>query len=129
MDHDRNDRRHRRSVDPTLALTYQLVACCRDGDIDAMVVADGDGVPMASAGDDFACDEVAGRLVRVGPRIRDFHGTLLGGGIAWDVQMKKLDLGPAGEVVVCAIGGTAAARSRQIQRSIDGASRILARAA
>ena len=124
-----DDRRHRRSVDPTLALTYQLVACCDEGGIDAMVVADGDGVPLASAGDDFACDEVAGRLVRVGPRIRDFHGTLLGAGASWDVQMKKLDLGGAGEVVICAIGGTAAARSRQIQRSLDGAARILAPAA
>jgi len=45
------------------------------------------------------------------------------------VQMKKLDLGGVGEVLVCAIGGTAAARGRQIQRSADGAARILARAA
>ena len=123
------ERRLRRSDDPTLALTYQLVACCDEGGIEAMVVADGDGVPLASAGDDFACDYVAARMVRVGPRIRDFHGTLLGGGGHWDVQMRKLDLGGAGEVVVCAIGGTAAARQRQIQRSLDGAARILARAA
>jgi hypothetical protein len=124
-----DNRRTRRSDDPTLALTYQLAACCVDGGIEAMVVADGDGVPLASAGDDFACDYVAARMVRVGPRIRDFHGTLLGAGGPWDVQMRKLDLGGAGEVVVCAIGGTAAARQRQIQRSLDGAARILARAA
>lgn len=123
------NRRLRRSADPTLALTYQLAACCDDGNIEAMVVADGDGVPLASAGDDFACDYVAARMVRVGPRIRDFHGTLLGEGGHWDVQMRKLDLGTAGEVVVCAIGGTAADRQRQIQRSLDGAARILAGAA
>jgi len=124
-----SERRQRRSEDPTLALTYQLAACCDEGGIEAMVVADGDGVPLASAGDDFACDYVAARMVRVGPRIRDFHGTLLGGAGSWDVQMRKLDLGPAGEVVVCAIGGTSAARQRQIQRSLDGAARILSRAA
>ena len=119
------DRRQRRSADPTLALTYQLARCCDDGGIDAMVVADGDGTPLASAGDDFACDEVASRMVRVGPRIRDFHGTLLGAGQRWEVQMKKIDLGGAGELVVCAIGGNAAARARQLARSLDGAARIL----
>jgi hypothetical protein len=118
------DRRSRRSVDPTLALTYQLVACCADG-VDAMVVADGEGVPLASAGDDEACERVAGRLVKAGPRIREFHGTVLDGGQRWDVQMHKLDLGGAGEIVVCAVGGTALARQRQIQRSLAGASRIL----
>jgi len=122
------ERRRRRSVDPTLALTYQLAACCADG-VDAMVVADGDGVPLASAGDDYACDEVAARVVIVGRRIRDFNGTLLGAGQRWEVQMQKLDLGVAGEVVVCAIGGTAQSRTRQIRRSVDGAARILAAAA
>ncbi|HTJ42828.1 MAG TPA: hypothetical protein VL463_12080 [Kofleriaceae bacterium] len=106
-------------------MTYQLATCCDEGGIEAMVVANGDGVPLASAGDDFACDYVAARMVRVGPRIRDFHGTLLGEGAHWDCQMRKLDLGDAGEVVVCAIGGTAAERQRQIQRSLDGAARIL----
>ena len=119
-----SDRRTRRSVDPTLALTYQLAACCADG-IDAMVVADGDGVPLASAGDDTACERIATRLVVAGPRIRDFHGTVLDGGQRWDVQMHKVDLGTAGEVVVCAVGGTAADRQRKIQRSVAGASRIL----
>jgi len=126
---DTNERRLRRSLDPTLALTYQLAACCADGAIDAMVLADGDGVPLASAGDDYACDEVAGRLVQVGSRIRDFHGTLLGAGQRWEVQMRKADLGGAGEILVCAIGGSSTARQRQIQRSVDSAARILARAA
>src|SRR5688572_12294968 len=40
------ERRRRRSIDPCLALTYQLAACCKDGSIDAMVVADGDGLPL-----------------------------------------------------------------------------------
>ena len=118
------DRHSRHSVDPTLALTYQLAACCAEG-IDAMVVADGDGVPLASAGDDEACERVAGRLVKAGPRIREFHGTVLDGGQRWDVQMHKLDLGDAGEIVVCAVGGTALDRQRQITRSLAGATRIL----
>ena len=118
------ERRHRRSKDPTLALTYQLAACCRDGSIDAMVVADGDGLPLASAGDDYVCDEIAGRMVLVGARIREFSGTLLGPGRRWDVQMSKIDVDGC-EVLVCAVGGTADARRRQITRGADGARRIL----
>ena len=50
----------------TQALRYQLAACCEDGRIEAMVVADGDGLPLASSGDTYACDEVAARMVLVG---------------------------------------------------------------
>ena len=35
----------------TQALRYQLDACCEDGRIEAMVVADGDGLPLAASGD------------------------------------------------------------------------------
>ena len=66
----------------TQALSYQLDECCKDGEIQAMVVADGDGLPLAAAGDTYACDEVAARMVLVGPRISEFDGTLLGDGHA-----------------------------------------------
>ena len=90
-----------------------------------MVVADGDGLPLASSGDAFACDEVAARMVLVGPRIREFDGTLLGSGHQWHVQMKKVEVDGA-ELLVCAVGGTADARRRQIARGAEGARRILA---
>jgi hypothetical protein len=122
------NRRRRRSTDACLALTYQLAACCHDGAIDAMVVADGDGLPLASSGDDYVCDEIAGRMVLVGSRIREFNGTLLGPGQRWDVQMAKIDV-DGSELLVCAVGGSADARRRQIARGADGARRILATAA
>jgi len=89
------------------------------------VVADGDGLPLASSGDTFACDEVAARMVLVGARIKEFNGTLLGGGHRWDVQMMKVDF-EGTELLVCAVGGTAESRNRQIRRGAEGALRILA---
>ncbi len=90
-----------------------------------MVVADGDGLPLASSGDTYACDEVAARMVLVGPRIKEFNGTLLGQGQRWDVQMMKVDV-DGSELLVSAVGGTAEARKRQIVRGAEGALRILA---
>jgi hypothetical protein len=122
------ERRRRRADTASKALEYQLQACCEDGRIEAMVVADGDGLPLASSGDTYACDEVAARMVLVGPRIQEFNGTLLGSGSSWQVQMQKIMVDGA-ELLVCAVGGTADARKKQITRGAQGAVRILARAA
>lgn len=119
------ERRRRRADTVTLALTYQLDDCCKDGQIQAMVVADGDGLPLASSGDAYACDEVAARMVLVGPKIRTFDGTLLGQGARWDVQMTKVAI-DGSELLVCAVGGSSAQRKKQIARGAAGALRILA---
>jgi hypothetical protein len=120
----RKERRRRRAHSITQALMYQLDDCCRDGAIQAMVVADGDGLPLASAGDSYACDEVAARMVHVGARIAEFNGTLLEGGSRWDVQMTKVRV-DGSELLVCAVGGTPEQRKRQITRGAAGALRIL----
>ena len=120
----RTERRRRRAKTTTQALRYQLASCCEDGRIDAMVVADGDGLPLASSGDTYACDEVAARMVLVGARIKEFNGTLLGQGQRWDVQMMKVQV-DGSELLVCAVGGTAEARKSQITRGASGALRIL----
>lgn len=121
----RKERRRRRAKSITLALTYQLDDCCKDGNIQAMVLADGDGLALAAAGDTYACDEVAARMVLVGTRIRSFDGTLLGDGHRWDVQMTKVAV-DGSELLVCAVGGTPDQRKRQIARGAAGALRILA---
>lgn len=118
------ERRRRRGTTVTQSLRFQLEACCADGEISAMVVADGDGLPLASSGDAYACDEVAARMVLAGRRVREFNGVLLGAGHRWDVQMKKIELGGT-ELLVCAVGGSADARQRQIARGAAGAARIL----
>jgi hypothetical protein len=122
------ERRHRRSDTRVAALEFQLAACCEDGSIEAMVVADSDGLALAASGDDYACEEVAARMVLVGPRIREFSGTLLGAGHRWDVQMSKVDI-DGDELLVCAVGGSAESRRQQIARGAAGARRILAVAA
>jgi hypothetical protein len=119
------ERRHRRSSTITEALVYQLDACRTAGKIQAMVVADGDGLPLAASGDRYACDEVAARIVLAGARIRSFDGTLLGDGERWDVQMTKVTV-DGSELLVCAVGGSADQRKRQIARGAAGAMRILA---
>jgi hypothetical protein len=121
----RAERRRRRANTTTQALRYQLLSCVEDGRIEAMVVADGDGLPLASSGDTYACDEVAARMVLVGTRIKEFNGTLLGDGRRWNVQMKKIEVDGT-DLLVCAVGGTAEARRRQIVRGAEGALRILA---
>jgi hypothetical protein len=119
------ERRRRRGTTVTQSLRYQLAACCEDGRIDAMVVADRDGLPLAASGDPYACEEVAARMALVGPRVGDFDGVLLGPGHRWDVQMKRVVVEET-ELVVCAVGGTADARRRQVARGAEGAVRILA---
>jgi hypothetical protein len=64
-------------------------------------------------------------MVLVGTRIKEFNGTLLGQGQRWDVQMVKVEV-DGSELLVCAVGGTAEARRRQITRGAEGALRILA---
>jgi hypothetical protein len=118
------ERRNRRSASPHIALTLQLDAACQDG-LAAMVLADGDGLPLASSGDGYACEEVAGRMVVVARRIRDFSGTLIGPGQRWDVQMCKFEV-DGNELVLCAVGGTAESRRRGLSRSLGGVQRILA---
>jgi len=107
------------------ALRFQLLQCCEDGRIDAMVVADGDGLPLASSGDTLACDEVAARMVLIGQRIDHFAGTILAPGASFEVQMIKVCIDDS-ELLVCAVGGLAADRARQIARGASGALRILA---
>lgn len=109
-----------------MALHYQLTACCDTGEVVAMAMADDDGIPLAMAGQLGACRDVAGKMMAVAPRIREVECTVLGAGeAAWDVSMKKIAT-PTGDVVVCAIGGSAEARHRQIQRTSAGAQRIFA---
>jgi hypothetical protein len=120
----KQDRRRRRGRTITEALRYQLEACCADGRIDAMVLADGDGLPLASSGDTYACDEVAARMVLVG-RSRDFDGVVYGPGERWDVKMIRVPFEDT-ELLMCAVGGKKSARGEQIRRGAEGAVRILA---
>jgi hypothetical protein len=118
------ERRRRRTDLITQALTYQLLACCEDGAMHAMVVADEDGLPLASSGDAHACDEIAASLVHVGARTSAFTGTLYGNGHCWDVQMTRVMV-DGSPLLVCAVGGSPEQRQRQVARGAQGTLRIL----
>lgn len=118
------ERRKRRTDLITQALTYQLLACCEDGEMQAMVVADEDGLPLAASGDRHTCEEVAASVAYIGARTPSFGGTLLGAGQRWEVELTQV-LVDGSPLVVCAIGGTAEQRRRQLARGAQGALRIL----
>jgi hypothetical protein len=118
------ERRRQRTHLVSQALRYQLEACCEEGDIHAMVVADRDGLALASSGDVAECEELAARMVHVGARTHEFRGTLLDAGRRWDVQMRKIQVDDV-DLLVCAIGGSPEQRERQVQRGATGTLRIL----
>lgn len=119
------DARRRRSDEPSLALHFQLAACCDDGEVAAMAMADDDGTPLALAGEVAACREVASKLARVAARIYSAEYTALTPGERWDVTMRRVTTG-RGDVIVCAVGGSSSERRRHIDRSAAAAQRILA---
>ena len=119
------ERRRRRAATITQSLTYQLLACCEDGGMHAMVVADEDGLPLAASGDRQACDEVAATMVRVGSRTPAFSGTLFSAAQRWDVDMARVMV-DGSPLLVWAVGGSAEQRQRQIARGAQGTLRILA---
>jgi hypothetical protein len=119
-----HERRLRRSANITEALNLQLAACCAGGRIEAMVLADGDGLALAASGDGYACDEIAGRMVRAGTRAGDFAGVIYGATQAWGVEMRRIHAG-GDELYLCAVGGEPAVRRQQIDRSAGGVTRIL----
>jgi hypothetical protein len=121
------ERRRRRADLVTQALRYQLEACCADGRIHAMVIADGDGLALASSGDAEACDEVAASMAHIGARTQAWSGTLLGDGRRWDVEMQKVRIDHT-DLVVCAVGGSPEQRQRQLTRGASGTLRILSAA-
>jgi len=118
------ERRRRRTDLITQALTYQLLACCEDGDMQAMVVSDADGLPLASSGDRHACDEIAASMVHIGARTPGFRGSLYSAGKHWDIEMTRVQV-DGSRLVVCAVGGTPEQRRRQVARGAQGTLRIL----
>ena len=100
------ERRHRRGATLGDALNFQLAACVEDEGLEAMVLADGDGLCVANWGDIETCEEAAGRAP-------------LPGGQARSVRFGGMEL------YLCAVGGKPAARRRSLDRSAKGVSRIL----
>ena len=124
---ERIERRERRSEDTLEALKLQLAACRQDAGLEAMVLADEDGLCLAWAGEEASCQEVAARMALVNHKIENFEGVVLAPERSWSLRMRRFQA--AGSwLYVCAVGGGGEVRGRELQRSIGGVSRILAAA-
>lgn len=120
-----SERRRLRTTEPHLALACQLAACCADGAVVAMAVADDDGALLAEAGALDVCRDVVRKVAAVAPRVRSIDWTVLGAGQPWDVSMRKFAT-ERGDLVICAIGGAATDRQQALDRAAAGMVRIVA---
>jgi hypothetical protein len=121
------ERRQKRSVDPLVALHYQLSYSRQDGRLDAIVVADGSGIMVAGAGAWAVCEELAAYAplladaTNMNPttasRVEDLRR---------QVDVKRLEV-DGQEVLLCARGGTM--RTLFLDQAASGVARILALAA
>jgi hypothetical protein len=121
------DRRQRRSVDPLIALHYQLAHARTNGALDAIVVADAAGVVVAGAGSWAACEELAayapllarddGGLLADASRVETLRAHAAVTRVAVSDQ----------EVLVCALGGSK--RAESVEAAAFGVARILKAAA
>lgn len=81
------ERRSRRSHDPLVALHYKLSATRREGALDALVVADADGLVVAGAGAWPLCEEIAAYA----PILEDAGEQALPSRLAGRVQVRHGD--------------------------------------
>ena len=120
-----SDRRRRRANDVALALRYQLDACRGESAMEALVVADEDGLCLAASGPLETCHEVAAVLPFLGRRRKHFQGTVLSAKGGLRVLVQAFDFGGQ-ELYACAIGGDERRRGADLERSVAGVTRILA---
>lgn len=127
-----NDRRHRRSDDPLVALHYQLSSSRARGELDAIVVADASGVVVAGAGSWPVCEELAAYA----PLLADASWSESTEPVASRVDVLRRDavvraVSVGGQqILLCARTKRedAEATSRELDRAAAGISRILAAA-
>jgi hypothetical protein len=118
------ERRRRRSNDPSQAIRYQLDACRDHAGLDAMILADADGLCIAASGPAPACEEFAARVSVLHRDAHDFEGELWTADDRWDVHVRRFDV-DGYELCLCAVGGLACERAAEVERSQRGVARIL----
>lgn len=119
------DRRRKRASDVALALRYQLDASRSLVHMEALVVADEDGLCLAASGPLDTCHEVAAVLPFLGRRRPTFQGTVLSAKGGLRVLVRAFDFGGQ-SLYACAIGGDESQRAAELERSVTGVTRILA---
>lgn len=124
---NQEDRRRRRSVDPLVALHYQLAHARAEGAQDAIVVADASGVVVAGAGSWAACEELAAYapLLASGGSVPSADASRISV-LRGETAVTSFEVDNQ-EVLVCVRGG--AGRGRTLEAAAFGAARILRAAA
>jgi hypothetical protein len=117
------ERRRHRSDHPLEALELQLEACRQAGDVDGMVLSDGDGLLLAAVGNRAVCDEIAVQLPQIGRRVGEFRGVLLSAERALRVHMRRFRVGVSDLYI--AVIGSGERDSQTLAHGLGGASRIL----
>lgn len=113
------ERRTRRSEDPLVALHYKLSATRRDHGLEAIVVADADGLVIAGAGAWPLCEEVAAYAPLLGES-ESGDSSELPQRLHGRVRVQR-----ANDLWVCLVGDAAAAAS-DAEDTHGAVSRILA---
>ena len=119
-------RRKKRSPVISEALAFQLDAVRAEVGLEAMVIADEQGLCVAATGDPHTCEEIAARVSRLG-RKGSFEGVLLSSAGGWQVCAQKFEVDGM-PLVACAIGREGEELQVPVARSIIGITRILATA-
>ncbi len=123
---ERRERRTKRSAQCLEALGLQLEACGKSGELDAISVVDGHGRELRGWGALRQRGRLVKRAVAAGRHRAHYEGQLAAGDQLLPVDTARIRSRPGDQLFVCAIGGSAAARVRQLGRCALGAVRILA---
>lgn len=119
------NRRQRRSDSHSEALFYQLEASCERAALEAMVLADADGLCVAASGDGEMCEEIAAHLPMVCDSVPVFDGSVRQTDDSRSVRMKRFAI-DGSDLFLCAVGGNQAMRTFELNRAQAGVQRILA---
>lgn len=117
------ERRQRRSNDPLEALRLQLEACRLGWRSEAVLLADADGLCVASAGP-APVDELAAEVAGIGRKVASFEGVLMAPPQGYPVTLRRFEAAGA-TLLLCAVGGGDDG-GPTLADAIGGVTRILA---
>jgi hypothetical protein len=122
-----DDRRRRRSSDPLIALHYALSHARREGELDAIVLADPSGIVVAGAGSWAVCEELAAYapLLAHPEPVGESTSSRLDS-LRNEVEVRALEVAGQ-EVLLCARGPSCrtGAMDPRVTRAAEGIDRIL----
>ncbi len=123
------DRRRKRSNDPLVALHYQLSHARIEGGLEAIVVADDEGLVVAAAGAWAACEELAAYapLLAQGGSEPGVVAASRVDEMRAEVDVRAVDID--GQTVLLCTRGAGRSHAAAMAKTAQGVARILSKAA